>query len=83
MRGRIIFFPLKFIPSKEKLAELEKIQMELKYARDQFLYAIRNESSYQKAIAHIRFMNLVKEKLQVIPGGLCESPEKSSYSFLF
>jgi hypothetical protein len=66
MNGRVIFFPLKFAPSQERLGELEKMQMELRYNRQNFLRAIANESKFQQAIAHIRYKHILKEKLKLI-----------------
>jgi hypothetical protein len=73
MNGRVVFFPLKFVPSQERLEELEKMQMELRYNRQNFLRAIANESKFQQAIAHIRYKNLLRERLRIIITDACES----------
>jgi hypothetical protein len=71
--GRVIFFPLKFIQSEEKLKELLKAQEVLYYARISFLNAVNRESPYQQVIAHTRLRNIIKDRLRVISGETVEA----------
>ena len=71
MNGRVIFFPLKFNQSQEKLDELLKAQEILRYARISFLNAVKRESPWQQTLAHARLKNMIRERLKVLEGS-CE-----------
>ena len=66
MNGRVVFFPLKFKQTEEKLKELELCQEKLRYSRISFLNSIKRESLYMQAVAHNRLRSLIKERLRVI-----------------
>lgn len=66
MSGRVIFFPLKFIQTDEKLRELALCQEKLHYSRIEFINMIKRESPYQQQLAHTRLKNIIKERMSVI-----------------
>lgn len=70
--SQVIFFPLKFIPSEEKLEELRKQQENLHYSRVSFINAIKRETPFQQVLAHARYKNLIREKIKVIQEDVCE-----------
>lgn len=71
MDGRVIFFPLKFNQTQEKLDELLRAQEILRYSRISFLNAVNRESQWQQTLAHARLKNMTKERLKVLKGS-CE-----------
>ena len=66
MNGRVIFFPLVFQQSEEKLKQLAWAQEQLHFSRVEFLNSIKRESPYQQTIAHARVKNMIKDRLRVI-----------------
>jgi hypothetical protein len=68
VNGRVIFFPLRFIQSEEKLRELALCQEKLRYARIEFLNMVKRESPWQQQMAHARLKSIIKERLRVISG---------------
>lgn len=66
MNGRVIFFPLRFVQSEEKLKQLQWAQEQLHFSRIEFLNSIKRESLYQQTIAHAKLRNMIKERLRVI-----------------
>ncbi len=75
MSGRVIFFPLRFIQSDEKLRELALCQEKLHYARIEFLNMVKRESLWQQQIAHARLRIIIKERLKVISSETCEAEQ--------
>lgn len=66
MNGRVIFFPLKHIPSDEKKRELLALQERLHYYRIEFLNTIKRESEWQRAMAHARLKNRTRELIRIV-----------------
>lgn len=73
MNGKVIFFPLKFVQSEEKLKQLHWAQEQLHYSRISFINAIKRESPFQQAIANARLRNMIKDRLRVISRDQIES----------
>jgi hypothetical protein len=63
---KVIFFPLKFIQTEEKLKELEKMQEQLHFMRAEYLQSQKYRSPFYARIAHDRYIKAVKDMIKVI-----------------
>jgi hypothetical protein len=68
MTAQVIFFPIKFIQTTEKLIELYKTQEKLTLAHAELAFQMRAESRYNFVMAKMRYHNGFRDRWLVYKG---------------
>jgi hypothetical protein len=63
---KVMFFPLKFIPTDEQKKKLEEMQEFLHYARIEYLQAQKYRSPYYAKIAEDRYNEAVRNCIKQV-----------------
>lgn len=69
MTGRVIFFPLIYLPSQEKLNQLAALQEKLHFEVVQFNNQISKFSMFEQIIRKQNAANMFRSNWKVIKGG--------------
>lgn len=78
MSGRVIFFPMVYLPSEQEFERLNNIQKEIDGWRS-YLVLEWNQKSFNQAERHtskVRFHTGLRGMLKVIEGGRVDDPHQ-------